>query len=68
MPQYRHKKRGTIYEVLTDVASLQCSGSPEMELYFEEDYFTIYKSVDTGAMYVRPTAEFQDGRFELVQE
>lgn len=66
--RYRHKKRGTIYEVLTDSASLQCSCAPEVEHLFGDDTFTVYRSVDTGAVYVRPTPEFLDGRFEPVPE
>jgi hypothetical protein len=66
--RWRHKKRGTVYEVITDVASLQCSAAPDFEAAFEDDNWTVYRNVDTGAIYVRPTEEFLDGRFEcLVQ-
>lgn len=61
---WRHKKRGTVYEVVTDTASLQCSAAPDFEATFEYDNWTVYKSVATGAFYVRPTPEFMDGRFE----
>lgn len=64
--RYRHKKRGTVYEIVTHDASLQCSAAPEFEGMFEDDTFTVYRSVDTGAVYVRPTPEFLDGRFEPV--
>jgi hypothetical protein len=61
---WRHKKRGTTYEIITQGASLQCATWPEMEDMFDDDTFTVYRNVDTGAIYVRPTPEFMDGRFE----
>lgn len=63
---WRHKKRGTVYEIITRDASLQCAAAPEFEELFDDDTFTVYRSVDTGAIYVRPTPEFEDGRFERV--
>lgn len=68
MDRWRHKKRGTVYEILTDNASLQCSAAPEFESMFDDDHFTVYQNVATGAIYVRPTEEFQDGRFERIEE
>ncbi len=64
LQQWRHKKRGSVYEVLTDNASLQCASAPEFEQRF--DRWTVYRDVLTGAMYLRPTPEFKDGRFELI--
>lgn len=66
--QWRHKTRGTTYEVVTHSASLQCSAAPDFEEMFDDDTFTVYRSLDTGAMYVRPTPEFMDGRFERMNE
>jgi len=68
MARWRHKKRGTTYEVITDSASLQCSAAPEFEKMFDDDVFTVYRSEQTGAVYVRPTEEFLDGRFEKLEE
>lgn len=68
MALYRHKKCGTVYEIITDTASLQCSAAPEFERTFEDDAWTVYRSVKTGAIFVRPTEEFLDGRFEVVDE
>jgi len=68
MARYRHKKRGTTYEIITDTASLQCSAVPQFEQMFDDDYFTVYRSEQTGATYVRPTPEFMDGRFELLPD
>lgn len=68
MQRYRHKKRGTVYEVITDSAFLQCSAAPEFEHSFEDDCWTVYRSVKTHAIWVRPTEEFQDGRFERLSD
>jgi hypothetical protein len=64
--RYRHKKRGTIYEVVTIDASLQCSAAPAFEHQFEGDNWTVYRNITTGAVWVRPTEEFFDGRFEAM--
>lgn len=63
---WRHKKRGTVYEIVDAYASLQCSAAPEFEQMFEDDHWTIYRNVATGAVWMRPTPEFIDGRFEPV--
>lgn len=68
MPRYRHKKRGTVYEVLTEYASLQCSAAPEFEEMFDDENWTVYKNVETGAVWVRLTMEFMDGRFEKLED
>lgn len=68
MERWRYKKRGSVYEVLTNSASLQCSAAPEFEDMFEEDDWTVYRNVETGAIWVRPTPEFMDGRFERVPD
>ena len=66
--RYRHKKRGRVYEVITDAASVQCATMPEIEDVFDDDTWTVYRDVVTGSWYVRPTEEFLDGRFELIPE
>lgn len=68
MTIWRHKKRGTTYEVLSKAATLQCSAAPAFESMFEDDRWTVYRSLKTGAIYVRPTEEFLDGRFEMLAE
>ena len=65
---YRHKKRGTVYEIVTNNAFLQCSAAPEFEQMFGDDTFTVYRNVHTGAIFVRPTKEFDDGRFEPLSD
>jgi hypothetical protein len=64
--QWRHKKRGTVYEIITDTASIQCSAAPDFEERFTDENWTVYRNISTGAIWVRPTGEFLDGRFERV--
>jgi hypothetical protein len=66
MERWRHKKSGTEYEIITDSAQLQCASAPTFEKRFH--HFTVYRSVRTGAIFVRPTAEFNDGRFEPIPD
>lgn len=56
----RHKKRGTVYEVI-DEADLQT----EKPL---SDYavVVVYRDPSNGRLWVRPREEFYDGRFEEV--
>jgi hypothetical protein len=64
--QWRHKKRGTVYEIVTETASLQCSCDPATEHRFDDEVFVVYRNVKTLAYYVRPYQEFFDGRFEAL--
>lgn len=57
--RWRHRKRGTSYEVLTSTADAQCATGP----INEGDHVTVYRG-DDGDWHVRKTGEFQDGRFE----
>lgn len=67
--KYRHKKRGTTYVVLHEAVSLQCATVPDFEGMFENDYWVVYRDLKfRGRVYVRPYAEFHDGRFELLPE
>lgn len=59
--RYRHKKRGTTYDVL-GVARVQASTSR----LHEGDQVVVYRSTENGLMFVRRTREFNDGRFEKV--
>ena len=58
-PQYRHKKRGTTYTVMGR-ATLQAEGP------LDNTKVVIYQSNIDGSMWVRPEAEFFDGRFEHI--
>lgn len=66
--KWRHKKRGTTYEIIAEGVSLQCSNDPTFEALFEDDDWVVYRADATGAVYVRPTEEFLDGRFEAMPE
>lgn len=74
----RHKKRGSEYEVI-GVGRMQTEDWSEEVLGADEDgrnawvnesidmrEVTIYRSVDDGSLWVRPTEEFNDGRFEAL--
>lgn len=54
---YRHKKRGTVYEVV-GIATLQVDGPQDMA------ECVIYKDIISGRVWVRPISDFLDGRFE----
>ena len=63
---WRHKKRGTVYEIISTTAALQCATAQEVEDQFAGQAWTVYRNIQTKAVYVRPSAEFQDGRFEPI--
>ena len=63
---WRHKKRGTTYEIVSDSASMQCSAAPKFEALFADEDWIVYRSTDTAVFYVRPRDEFLDGRFERI--
>jgi Protein of unknown function (DUF1653) len=54
LPRYRHIKRGTTYEVLTEGDNENSPG----------ERVVIYRSEADGKVWVRPAAQFHDGRFE----
>ena len=56
--QVRHVKRGTIYTVLFE-GQLQWSNQPQLE----DTIMTVYKS-ESGKIWIRPSSEFNDGRFK----
>ena len=53
---YRHKKRGTKYRLIEAGAILEATG----------ERVVVYQCIDDGQVWVRPHAEFFDGRFERV--
>lgn len=64
---WRHKKRGTIYEVVAEGAAFQWSEAPDVEHALEDVDLVIYRDIRSTAHYVRPLHEFCDGRFERVE-
>jgi hypothetical protein len=62
LPRWRHKKRGTTY---TEIGrgTLQIAAETVLQ---DEDEVVIYRG-DDDRYWVRPVAEFEDGRFERVE-
>lgn len=58
--RYRHVKRGTTY-TMVGTAEVQAS-----EPLTEAELVQVYRSDQTGMLYVRRNSEFFDGRFERV--
>jgi hypothetical protein len=54
--RYRHVKSGGLYELVLTGTKIEANGEDAV----------VYRSVATGQAWVRPTAEFFDGRFEKV--
>ena len=63
---WRHKKRGTSYEVLHNTASLECASEPQFERMFEDEHWIVYRNLRTASIHVRLEQEFEDGRFEQI--
>lgn len=61
--RWLHKKRGTKY-IISAQAKMQCSSNLDL------DYMNVivYVSMDSSDCWVRPAAEFFDGRFERITE
>jgi hypothetical protein len=65
--KWRHKRRGGVYTIVNDNAGLECSSAPDLEEAFSDQAMVVYQH-ELGGFYVRPIAEFLDGRFELISE
>ena len=72
MTLYRHKKRGSIYELI-GFGRMQASnwieddreyGGDAMFTSVDMQEVAIYRTADGNEVWVRPRAEFEDGRFE----
>lgn len=66
--RWRHKKRGSIYEIVHTAASIQCASDAHVQGYEDEDWiaYSPFGAGVGGLLYFRLKAEFLDGRFELV--
>lgn len=66
--QWRHKKRGSVYEIVATDAAIQITsiGDDEMQDMLEDEDWIAYRQVDGHRLYFRMREEFLDGRFEKV--
>lgn len=60
--KYRHRKRGTEYEVIGE-ATAQCDRG-----IHDYDTVLVYRDKDTGALWIRPIEEFTKDRFEKIED
>lgn len=64
--KWRHKKRGSEYEIVATDAALQISCKGEDYGWLEDEDFVVYRPVNGHRLFFRMREEFLDGRFELV--
>jgi hypothetical protein len=67
---WRHKKRDSIYEIVSTTASMQCASDPHLESYEDEDWIAYkpYGAGSGGILYFRLKEEFLDGRFSFLKD
>jgi NAD(P)H-dependent FMN reductase len=69
--KWRHKKRGSVYEIVAidgsiQVASLDGDVAEMIAAMLEEQDWIVYRPVDGYKLHFRMSGEFLDGRFEQV--
>lgn len=70
---YRHKDRGTMYELI-GIGKMQAGQWRAMRTVEDLGYMTpvdmcevaIYRDIEDGSLWARPREEFEDGRFDTV--
>ena len=79
MSYFRHKKRGSYYELIgqagMQIGEETLNGHVStktdamcLAAVLERKAFVVYRSVKDDSLWVRPESEFFDGRFEEVRE
>lgn len=63
-PKYRHLRRGSTYEILTEQVHLNAS---DPRLLADGELMTLYVDTNIGRICIRHPDEFHDGRFEKVE-
>ena len=62
--RYRHHKRGTVYRLI-GYAEVQ---APEHAPLIEGEVVVVYRAEHNGELWVRRKPEFEDGRFECIED
>lgn len=62
--QWRHKKRGSVYEIVATDAALQIATKGEDYGWLEDEDFIAYRPMNGYRLFFRMREEFLDGRFE----
>jgi hypothetical protein len=65
--KWRHRRRGSIYEIVDSDASIQVASlGSELEDQLEGEIWIAYRPVNGHKLFFRMREEFLDGRFEQV--
>lgn len=66
--KWRHKKRGSVYEIVGTDAAIQIAVKGEDYGWLEEEDFIAYRPVNGHRLFFRVYEEFMDGRFERLPD
>lgn len=66
--KWRHKKRGSEYEIVATDASIQIAsiGDDEMQSMLEDEDWIAYRPINGHKLIFRMREEFLDGRLDLI--